>query len=190
MYHKHKKTKSYLKNVFVTQFSWQKKAFLAKFSSKIWAKSKKIFLLKNDYWNWKNQGKEISPESNFAICEIMKYKFRHILTEKSQTFTFPHFPHFQIFGHVSIWAFPKLLLPPTPTPCATFKRSCNKKSFVRSAWPNGLTLYLWQLCSSSLKSFGIFWSKSWAKTSGSVHYKTNLCITSAYSYSIWKYMHI
>ena len=98
MYYKHKKTKSYLKNVFVTQFSWQKKAFLAKFSSKISAKSKKIFLLKNDYWNWKNQGKEISPESNFAICEIMKYKFRHILTEKSQTFSFPHFPHFQIFG--------------------------------------------------------------------------------------------
>ena len=99
MYYKHKKTKSYLKNVFVTQFSWQKKAFLAKFSSKISAKSKTIFLLKNDYWNWKNQGKEISPESNFAICEIMKYKFRHILTEKSQIFSFPHFPHFQIFGH-------------------------------------------------------------------------------------------
>ena len=41
VYYKHKKTKSYLKNVFVTQFSWQKKLFWPSFRPKFEQKVKK-----------------------------------------------------------------------------------------------------------------------------------------------------
>ena len=36
---------------------------------------------------------------NFTIYDLLKFKFRHILKEKSQNFSFPHFPRFTIVAH-------------------------------------------------------------------------------------------
>ena len=65
-------------------------------------KTLKKLLLENGYWNWKIKEDKISPELDFTIYDFLNFKFWHIFKEKSQNFSFPHFPLFKIIAQLHL----------------------------------------------------------------------------------------
>ena len=99
MYHKHKKTIFHLKNVFVAQFYWPNKAYLTKFLSKIWAKTRKNISLGNDCQKSKMEESKTGPEYNFTISGVLN-SYLELVWQRYPIFFI--FPIFHIFKFLPI----------------------------------------------------------------------------------------
>ena len=100
MYHKHKKTIFHLKNVFVAQFYWPNKAYLTKFLSKIWAKTRKNISLGNDCQKSKMEESKTGPEYNFTISGVLN-SYLELVWQRYPIFFI--FPIFHIFKFLPIF---------------------------------------------------------------------------------------
>ena len=103
MYHKHKKTIFHLKNVFVAQFYWPNKAYLTKFLSKIWAKTRKNISLGNDCQKSKMEESKTGPEYNFTISGVLNSYLELVWQRYPIFFIFPIFHIFKFLPNGNLW---------------------------------------------------------------------------------------